>query len=111
MIIKSCSYNIDYDSICVIYDTGFIRTLFCTPILESLDITYIQKSRFYWLIENQIKYFVEMVLDGSLQNYLNDYQNEYLNKEKRIVDKLKTQYNQSTADSIAREFMMYQDLY
>ena len=105
--IKSCKFNIDNACVEIICDNGNIVSLYTPMIEESLSTTVYSRSKLDWLIENEPLDYARMVLDGTLQEYVDNIddstQTQFANYTKRLAER----FPPNIAEDIAREFMMY----
>jgi len=68
--IKSCEFNMDTACVDVIFENGGSVSIY-TPMIEgAMRTTVYSRSRLDWLIENEPIEYAEMVMKGTVQEYL-----------------------------------------
>ena len=105
--IKTCQFNIDTTMIDVIYENGSKISFYTVVIEEKLKLTPITKDRLSWLLDNELETYVQMVLDGTMQDYLDRYEELVSDCESGIRKSLEQKFSPEIARQIAREMMMY----
>lgn len=105
--INSCQFSIDTTMIDVVYENGSKISFYTVGIEEKLKLTPITKDRLSWLIDNEPETYVQMVLDGTMQDYLDRYEQSSNDCENGIRKSLENHYSPEIARQIAREMMMY----
>lgn len=108
MSIIKYQYDEDNNTINAFYDNGTILTLKCSEVEEKLDTNILTRSRLQWLLDNDPLSYLEMALDCELQDYCTHYYESNMKQQNTIKEQLMNSgYNESTAQSIADEFMRY----
>lgn len=105
--IKFCAFNIDTACIDVVYENGGTVSIYTPMIGESLRTTVHSRSKLDWLIDNEPLEYARMVLDGTLQEYLDGIDGNTQQQIKRYTEQLAERFPQNIAVDIAREMMMY----
>ena len=65
------------------------------------------RSKMDWLIENEPLEYARMVLDGTIQEYLDGIDGDTQQQMKSYTEQLAERFPRNIAEDIAREFMMY----
>ena len=105
--IKTCQFNIDTTMIDVIYENGSKISVYTVGIEESLRLTPITRDKLSWLLDNEPETYVQMVVDGTIQDYLDRYEESSSDCESGIRKSLEQKFSPEIARQIAREMMMY----
>ncbi|NJD02079.1 MAG: hypothetical protein FIA99_05670 [Ruminiclostridium sp.] len=105
--IKSCEYNNDNDTITAIKTDGSKVSILCAAVEDSLNTTMTTRSKLVWLKENEPSTYTELVLDGKIQQFLNDVDKSHHQIEINIKQQLTPKFGENIAGQIAREFIMY----
>jgi len=105
--IKSYEFNIDNACIEIIYDNGSKMSLYTPMIEEFLRTTVHSRSKLNWLIENEPLDYAQMMLDGTMQDYLDRMDDTTQEQLKSYTKRLAERFPLNIAEDIAREFMMY----
>ena len=105
--IKSCEFNIDNACIEIIYDNGNIVSLYTPMIEESLRTTLHSRSKLDWLIENEPLEYARMVMDGTIQEYVDNIDDSTQIQLANYTKRLAERFSPNIAEDIAREMMMY----
>ena len=66
----SCKFNIDTACVELRYADGEVLSIYTPGVDDSFDTTIAMRAEMDWLIYNDPLSYAEMVLDGSLENYL-----------------------------------------
>lgn len=97
-------------------DEGVLRVLFCDgsdaeynieKYESSLSTTSVTRAQLTWLLDNDVFSYVQLMITGNMQQYLDDYAREHRSMYETVRDQLKEHHDRATAEYIAREFMMY----
>lgn len=91
----------------VVYENGSKISFYTVGIEEKLKLTPITRDKLNWLIENEPETYVQMVLDGTMQDYLDRYEKRSDDCEGGIRKTLEKKFSPEIARQIAREMMMY----
>ena len=86
--IKSCQFNMDNACVEIIYDNGSAVSLYTPMIEESLHTTVQSRSKLDWLIDSDPLEYAQMVLDGTLQKYLDIFDGYYREQKDKVSDNL-----------------------
>ena len=105
--IKSCRFNMDNACVEIIYDNGSMVSLYTPMIEKSLRTTVHSRSKLDWLIENEPPEYAQMVIDGTMQEYLDSVDGSAQQQMKSYTERFAEQFPPNIAEDIAREFMMY----
>ena len=105
--IKSCTFNIDIACVDVVYDNGGTLSIYTPMIEESLRTTVHSRSKLDWLIENEPLEYARMVLDGTIQEYLDGIDGDNQRQMNSYIERLAERFPRNIAEDIAREMMMY----
>ena len=105
--IKSCAFNIDTACVDVVYANGSTLSIYTPIIEESLRTTVQSRSKLDWLIENEPMEYARMVLDGTMQKYLDGVDSDTQQQRKNYTERLTERFPANIAEDIAREIMMY----
>jgi len=108
-IIKSCEFNIDTACIDVICENGSMLSLYVPLIEKSLRTTAYSRSKLDLLLDSDPLEYARMVLDGTIQEYVNIFDDYYHEHKNKISEQLhqKDGYSESVANDLAREILMY----
>ncbi len=66
----SCKFNIDTACVEVTYSDGSMLSIYTPGVDATLDITMKQQAEVDWLIYNKPLEYVQLVLGGDLERYL-----------------------------------------
>lgn len=99
--IKSCQFNIDTTMIDVIYENGSKISFYTVGIEEKLKLTPITRDKLSWLLDNEPKTYVQRVLDGTMQDYLDRYEKSSNDCESDIRKSLEQKFSPEIARQIA----------
>ena len=105
--IKICQFNIDNACVEIIYDNGSMVILYTPMIEESLRTTAHSRSKLDWLIDNEPLEYAQMVIDGTMQNYLDSIDGITQQQIKSYTERLTERFSPNIAEDIVKEFMMY----
>ena len=107
--IKSCEFNIDTACVDVVYENGSMLNLYIPMIEENFRTTNYSKMKMDWLIDNEPLEYVRMVVDGTMQAYLDRVDGIYHEQEQKISAQIqkKQSCSESMADYLAKEYLMY----
>ena len=105
--IKSCEFNINTACVDVVYENGGTVSIYTPMIEESMRTTVYSRSKLDWLIDNAPIEYDQMVLDGTMQAYLDDIDGETQQQMKHYTERLAKRVSPNIAEDIAREFLMY----
>ena len=105
--IKSGSFNMDTACVDVVYDNGGTLSIYTPMIEESLRTTIYSRSKIDWLIENEPMEYARMVIDGTMQEYLDGIDSDTQQQMKSYTERLAERFPRNIAEDIAREMMMY----
>ena len=76
-------------------------------IEESLLTTVHSRSKLDWLIDNESLEYAQMVIDGTMQDYLDSVYGSAQQQMTSYIERLAERFPPNKAEDIAREFMMY----
>ena len=107
--IKSCKYNDDNNTIDIIKTDGSKMSILCAAVEKSLSTTITTRSKLVWLKDIEPSTYVELVITGKLQNFLDQYAESYHNQQDTIEKQFTEHFNgdKAYAAAITREIMMY----
>ena len=105
--IKSCAFNMDTACVVVVYVNGSTLSIYTPMIEESLRTTIHSRSKLDWLIDNKPLEYALMVLDGTMQEYLDRIDDSATNQLENYTKRLAERFPPNIAEDIAREMMMY----
>lgn len=107
--IKICKYNADNDTIEIVKSNGSKMSILCAAVEESLNTTMASCSKLVWLKDNEPSTYVELVITGRLQEFLDRYAVSCCRQQDNIEKQLTKHVNgdKAYAAAIAREIMMY----
>ena len=105
--IKSCEFNIDNACVEIIYNNGGNVSIYTPMIEEALRTTIYSRAKLDWLIENEPLEYAQMVLDGSLQEYLDGIDDAAQEQLHSYTERLAERFPPNIAEDIAREMLMY----
>jgi hypothetical protein len=81
---------------------------FYTPMIEeSLRTTAHSRSKLDWLIENEPLEYAQMVIDGTMQNYLDSVDSIVRQQRKSYTEQLEERFSPNIAEDIAKEYIIY----
>lgn len=105
--IISCAFNMDTACVDVIYENGSTLSIYTPMIEESLRTTIYSRSKLDWLLDNEPQEYARMVLDGTMQEYVDKIDGIGQQQVKSYTKRLEKQYPKNIAEDIAREILMY----
>lgn len=68
----SCKFNIDTACVELRYADGEVLSIYTPGIEDSFDTTIAMRAEMDWLIYNDPLEYAQMVLDGTLEQYLQE---------------------------------------
>ena len=68
--IASCEYNMDTVCVEVIFSDGTKIVIDCTALENELEVNSIHQAELDWLIYNEPHTYVNLVLTGTMKEYL-----------------------------------------
>ena len=66
----SCQYNIDTACVEIKYDNGAVVSIDCVSIEDEYARNMLERSELDWLLCNKPLVYVQLVLSGGLEKYL-----------------------------------------
>jgi uncharacterized protein YjcR len=100
------------DTACVevIYANGDMLSLYVPELQYEFRTTVYSKSRMDLLIDSDPLEYARMVLDGTMQEYLDKIDGIYQEQERTISKQIQKKQgcSESMADYLAREYLMYE---
>ena len=70
MKLISCVFNFDTANVDLLFDDGSSLMIDCTAIENQFGTTMRRRSELDWLIYNEPLSYAQMLLDGSMEQYL-----------------------------------------
>lgn len=70
MKLLSCSFNMDTTNVEVLFDDGSSLMIDCNAIENQFGTTMRRRTELDWLIYNEPLSYAQMLLDGSMEQYL-----------------------------------------
>jgi len=110
MNIKVASFNDDTNCVEVCFNDFATVNLYTPDIEDNLHTTMYTRSQLELLVENNPIEYAEMVLNGTIQNYLDLLADENKDTSNTIRNQLKERYpdmSDTQIDNLVREFSMY----
>lgn len=107
MKIKSCQFNHDTACVDLIFDTGESISIYTVEVENQIETDMAGRSKMDWLIFNEPTTYVQLILSGEMQSFLDNYSKSYHRTESNIRKELEKHLSPEQAGAIAREFMMY----
>ena len=97
------------DTACVdvVCENGGTLSIYTPMVEESLRTTLHSRSKLDWLIENEPLEYARMVLDGTIQEYLDAADGAAQEQLRSYTERLAEKFPRSIAEDIAREMLMY----
>lgn len=108
MKIKSCEFNIDTACIDITYMDGKILSLYIPTIEDSLRTTVYSRSKLDLMLGNEPLEYARMVLDGTMQGYVDRLDGIGRERMERYTGQLAERYPRNVSEDIAREMLMYE---
>ncbi|MCL2002743.1 MAG: DUF6061 family protein [Oscillospiraceae bacterium] len=105
--IKPCEFNIDNAYVEILYDNGGKVSIYTPMIEESLRTTVYSRSKLDWMIENEPLEYARMVINGTLQDYLDDIADTSQEQLRSYTECLAKRFPPNIAEDIARDMLMY----
>ena len=68
----SCEFNVDTACVELRYADGKVLSIYTPGVEDSFDITLPMRTEMDWLIYNAPLEYAQMVLDGTLEQYLRE---------------------------------------
>ena len=65
-----CEFNIDTACVELKYDDSSMISINCTAVENELDASMLQRGELDWLIYNKPLEYAELVLNGSIEEYI-----------------------------------------
>ena len=66
----SCSFNIDTGCVELKFSDRSMISIYCTEVEDSIETTIYSRAEMDWLIYNDPLSYAQLVLDGTLEDYL-----------------------------------------
>jgi hypothetical protein len=107
MEIKSCKFTTNTACVDVAYENDSVLSLYVPVIENSLMVTVYSKPKMDWLIENNPLEYVQMVLDGTMQRYLDRADYDTRNHIRWYTARLTEFLPPDEVAEIVREAMLY----
>ena len=82
--IKSCEFNMDTACIDVVYKNGNVLSLYVPLIEKSLRTTVYSRSKLDLLLDSDPLEYARMVLDGTMQDYVDIFDGYYFEQKSKI---------------------------
>ncbi len=73
MSLKSCKFNMDTNSVDLIYADGSTLFISCEAVEDEFAASFYQQSELDYLIYNKPLEYARLVLSGNIREYLNYY--------------------------------------
>lgn len=105
--IKTCAFIHDTACVDIIFDNGEGVSLYTVEIENQLEADMVGRSKMDWLIFNEPMTYVQLILSGEMQGFLDGYSRSQHNLESNVRKSLEKRFSPEQARNIAREFMMY----
>lgn len=105
--IKSCAFNHDTACVDVVFDNGECINIYTVAVEQEIETDMAGRSRMGWLIDNEPLTYVNLILSGEMQGYLDRHSKSQHSLEIGVRKSLEKQFSPEQARQIAREFMMY----
>ena len=105
--IKSCEFNIDNACVELVYENGSMISIYTPMIGESLRTTAYSRSKLDWPLDNAPLEYARLVIDGTIQEYVDNIDDSTQRKMKSYSERLAKHYPKNIAEDIAREMLMY----
>jgi hypothetical protein len=71
----SCQHNIDTACVEIRYDNGIMISIDCIEVENTIPRNRYERAELDWLVYNAPLEYVELVLSGEIENYLQKYTN------------------------------------
>jgi len=99
----------DTASVEIIYINGDILSLYIPELEYEFRTTVYSKCRMSWLIHNEPLEYARMILDGTIQEYLDRIDGISYKQEQQISDQIQKKQgcSEGMANYLAREMLMY----
>ncbi len=65
-----CQFNIDTASVEAIFSDGSMLSIYSPAVDDVLDLTIAQQTDLDWLMYNEPKEYMQMILSGTVMDYL-----------------------------------------
>lgn len=65
-----CQFNIDTASVEAIFSDGSMLSIYSPAVDDELDLTIAQQTDLDWLMYNEPKEYMQMILSGEIMDYL-----------------------------------------
>ena len=65
-----CKFNIDTASVEAIFSDGSMLSIYSPAVDDELDLTIAQQTDLDWLMYNEPKEYMQMILSGTVMDYL-----------------------------------------
>lgn len=73
----SCAFNIDTGCVELKFSDCSMISIYCTGVENSIDTTIYSRAEMDWLIYNDALSYAQLVLDGTLEDYLERVSGEH----------------------------------
>lgn len=105
--IQSCAFNHDTACVDLIFDSGEVISIYTVEVENQIETGMAGRSKMDWLIFNEPMTYVQLILSGEMQDFLDGYSRSQRNLENNVRKRLEKRFSPEQAREIAREFMMY----
>ena len=100
-------YDMDDNIITAVFSDRSVEDYYVPDYEDTLETTIAMRSQLELLLENDVYTYVQLMLSGSMMEYLGGIVSEQEAQRKAIRNDLRSVCDDATADYLAREFMMY----
>ena len=100
-------YDMDDNIITAVFSDRSVEDYYVPDYEDTLETTAAMRSQLELLLENDVYTYVQLMLSGSMMEYLGGIASDMKTQRLAVRDDLGSVYDDATANYLAREFMMY----
>ncbi len=100
-------YDMDDNIITAVFSDRSVEDYYVPDYEDTLETTASMRSQLELLLENDVYSYVQLMLSGSMMEYLGGIVSDMKTQRLAVRDDLRNICDDATAEYLSREFMMY----
>ena len=100
-------YDMDDNTITAAFSDGSTERLYVPDLEDALETTIVTRSDLDLLLFTDVFEYTQLMLTGEMQGYLDGTDGAYREQRQEIKERLSEVYDETAADYLSREYMMY----
>ena len=100
-------YDMDDNTITTAFSDGSTERLYVPDLEDALETTIVTRSELDLLLYTDVFEYTQLMISGQMDSYLSGTSTAYREQRQEIKDSLSSNYDETTAEYLSREFMMY----